>query len=262
MNTLLEALQEGRLIELPENDKDHALQFLAHIIEAIPSVPSNTDVVGLVMARERSVNTALGKRWAIPHGRVGAQGHLICVVGWSPHGIDYGATDGEPVSIIAMYLVPDHERNHYLREVSLLAKALTTYPGNGKLREASELNDIRDYLLDLISSAKEAVGPDARVRMIQLQARAAAEALPPGDLANLVIEPVMLVAAPGLKPVVLTQNAELVAALDTAVGLVEAIASNGFFQNGAWRIVKRGMVVYRGDRVMYDCLAIRGITSR
>jgi len=68
MNTLLEALQEGRLLELPENDKTHALQFLAHIIEAIPSVPSGTDVVGLVMAREASVNTALGKRWAIPHG--------------------------------------------------------------------------------------------------------------------------------------------------------------------------------------------------
>jgi nitrogen PTS system EIIA component len=262
MNTLLEALQEGRLIELPENDKVHALQFLAHIIEAIPSVPSNTDVVGLVMARERSVNTALGRGWAIPHARIAAQGDLICVVGWSPHGIDYGAPDGTPVSIIAMYLVPDDQRNHYLREVSLLAKTLTTYPGNGKLSAASELNNIRDYLLDLITSAKEAVGPDARVRMIQLQTRTAAEALPVGDLSNLVIEPVTLVAAPGLKPVVLTQNGELVAALDPAVGLVEAIASNGVFQNGAWRVVKRGMVVYRGDRVMYDCLAIKGMAGR
>jgi hypothetical protein len=149
-----------------------------------------------------------------------------------------------------------------LREVSLLAKALITYPGNGKLREASELNDIRDYLLDLISSTKEAVAPDARVRMIQLQARTAAEALPAGDLANLVIEPVMLVAAPGLRPVVLAQNAELLASLDSAVGLVEAIASSGVFLNGGWRVVKRGMVVYRGDRVMYDCLAIRGMAGR
>ncbi len=51
METLLDALQEGRLIELPDNDKDHALQFLAHILEAIPSVPSGTDIVGLVMER-------------------------------------------------------------------------------------------------------------------------------------------------------------------------------------------------------------------
>jgi hypothetical protein len=54
MDTLLDALQEGRLIELPDNNKDDALQFLAHIIEAIPSLPTGIDVVGLVMAKERS----------------------------------------------------------------------------------------------------------------------------------------------------------------------------------------------------------------
>ena len=53
MDSMLDALQEGRLIELPENDKDHALQFLAHIIEAFPETPAGSDVVGLVMARER-----------------------------------------------------------------------------------------------------------------------------------------------------------------------------------------------------------------
>ncbi len=52
MDTLLDALQEGRLFELPENDKAHALQFLAHIIEAFPETPAGTDVVGLVMKRE------------------------------------------------------------------------------------------------------------------------------------------------------------------------------------------------------------------
>lgn len=48
MNMLLDALQEGRLIELPDNNKEDALQFLAHIIEAIPSIPPGIDVVGLV----------------------------------------------------------------------------------------------------------------------------------------------------------------------------------------------------------------------
>ena len=64
MDSILDALQEGRLFELPENDKDHALQFLAHIIEAFPQIPTGTDIVGNVMAREKSMNTALGKRWA------------------------------------------------------------------------------------------------------------------------------------------------------------------------------------------------------
>jgi mannitol/fructose-specific phosphotransferase system IIA component (Ntr-type) len=257
MDTLLDALQEGRLIELPDNDKTDALQFLAHILEAIPSVPAGTGVVELVMARESSITTALGKGWACPHARVPFDEDLMCVVGWSPTGIDYGAPDGILVSIVAMYFVPANQRNHYLREISILAKALTAYGPAEKWGSARELNEVRDDLLDLISSTKETVGPDTRARMIQLQARTAVEATPSPDLSNLIIEPVTLVTAPGTKCVVLAQNPGLVELLDSSPGLVDAIASNGVFENGGWRLVKRDTVVYQADRVVYDCLAIR-----
>ena len=116
MDSLLDAIQEGRLFELPENDKGHVLQFLAHIIEAFPEVPAGTDVVGHVMDREQETNTALGKGWACPHARVPLDEDLMCVIGWSPMGINYGAPDGKPVSLVVMYLVPDNQRNHYLRD--------------------------------------------------------------------------------------------------------------------------------------------------
>ncbi len=257
MDTLLDALQEGRLIELPENDKDHALQLLAHILEAIPSVPTGTDVVGLVMDRERSTNTALGKGWASPHARVDFDEDLMCVLGWSPTGINYGSPDGTPVSVIAMYLVPGNQRNHYLREISLLAKALSTYPDMGRLRSAADLDDVRNFLLDLISSAKETVGPDTRARMIRLQSRPEAAPGQCYDLSNIVVEPVTLVAGPDIKPVVLTQNAGLSRVLDAAVGLVEGIEAEGLYQNSGWRVIKKGNSIYQSDRVVYDCLAIK-----
>lgn len=256
MDTLLDALQEGRLIELPDNNKEDALQFLAHILEAIPSIPKGTDVVGPAMARETSTNTALGKGWACLHVRVPFEEDLMCVVGWSPAGIDYGAPDGIPVSIIVMYLVPENQRNHYIREVSIIARALTVYSGIEKLRSIKELNDIRDHLLDLISTTKEAVGQDTRARMIRLQARPSVEALPAPDLSSLILEPVTLVAGPNMKPIVLAQNIGLVTSLDSASGLIEDIAARGVFQDGGWRVIKRGAVTYHGDRVVYDCLAI------
>lgn len=228
MDSLLDALQEGRLIELPDNDKMDALQFLAHIIEAIPSLPAGTDVAGLILAKEQTSQTALGMGWACPDARMPFDEDLICVVGWSPQGINYGAPDGIPVSIIAMYLVPENQRNHYLREVSLLAKALAVYPGAEKLRAAKELNEIRDHLLDLITSTKETVGPDSRARMIRLQARPTLEALPAGDLSNLIVEPVTLVGAPGVKHLVLTQNAGLAQSLEAAAGLLEKIEAEGY----------------------------------
>jgi hypothetical protein len=201
------------------------------------------------------LTVALSKGWACPHARVSFEGDLLCVVGWSPGGIDYGSPDGIPASIIVMYLVPENQRNHYLREVSILAKAVMDYPGFEELRSARELNEVREHLLDLIASAKETVGPVTRARMIQLQARETRAVIPALELANLVVELVTIVVCPGMRHVVLTQNRSLQEYLDSAPGLVEGISTNGIYQNSEWRIMKRGALFYQADRVLYDCLA-------
>lgn len=257
MDTLLDALQEGRLFELPENDKAHALQFLAHVIEAFPEIPAGTDVVENVLTREETTNTALGNGWACPHARLEFDEDLMCVIGWSPEGIDYGAPDGKPVALVVMYMVPENQRNHYLREISVLAKALETYPGLEKLRGIEDLNDIRNYLLDLIDVTKETAGPDTRARMIRLQARPARRPLALGELSDLILEPVILVTGPDMKPVALTQNLSLMEWLDAAGNLAEKLETDGVYQNGQWRLLSRGAVTYQGGRVSYDCLAVK-----
>jgi mannitol/fructose-specific phosphotransferase system IIA component (Ntr-type) len=257
MDSLLDALQEGRLIELPDNDRDHGLQLLAHILEAIPWVPNGTDVVGLVMQRERVTSTALGNGWACPHARVPFEEDLVCALGWSPTGIDYGAPDGAPISMLAMYLIPSNQRNHYLREISLLAKALRATADPDRLRSVTDLNGVRNYLLDLIGAAQNTVGPDARARMIQLQTKPSLGAPSPPDLTNLLVEPLSVVVGPGMKPIVLTQFAGLGEIVEGTQGLTERLESEGAFHNRGWRVVKRGSVAYQGGRVLYDCLAIR-----
>ncbi len=257
MDSLLDALQEGRLFELPDNDKVDALQFLAHIIEAFPEVPAGEDVVGHVLKREEATSTALGKGWACPHARLPFDEDLMCVVGWSPTGIDYGARDGERVSLVVMYLVPDNQRNHYLREVSTLAKAVHIYPAHDRLRGARNLDDVRNYLLDLIDVTQESATPDTRARMIRLQARPAAEAPAFADLSNLIVEPVLLINIPDTKPVVLTQNASLMESLDSAADLVAGIGKDGTYQSAGWRVLRRTAVSYPGGRTTYDCIAVK-----
>ncbi|MCX7625362.1 MAG: PTS sugar transporter subunit IIA [Candidatus Sumerlaeaceae bacterium] len=257
MDTILEALQEGRVFELPSNDKTESLRFLAHVIEAFPEIPAGTDVVGLVMKREEATNTGLGKGWACPHARVPFEGDLMCVIGWSPEGIDYGAPDGKPVVVAIMYLVPENQRSYYLREISLLAKALATYPGLDRLQEVKDLGDFRNYLLDLIDVSKESAGPDARARMIRLQARVAPEALVCRDLSNLLVEPLTLVVGPDKRPVILTQNPELLECLGASNDLVSKMDADGSYQNAGWRVLRRGAVTYQGGWRTYDCIAVK-----
>jgi len=256
MDTILDALQEGRLFELPENDKEHALRFLAHVIEAFPETAPGTDVVELVMNREQATNTAIGKGWACPHARVPYEEDLMCVVGWSPTGIDYGAPDGNPVSLVVMHVVPENQRNHYLREVSLLAKALEGYSTFETLAELKTLDEVRNYLLDLIAQTKTAVGPDTRVKMIRLQTRPAPEPVVIQDLSNLIIEPVTLITAPGMKCVALTQNLKLSDWLESETEVIKKIETEGVFQGSGWRVLCRNSTAYPGGRAAYDCIAL------
>lgn len=257
MDTLLDALQEGRLFELPENDKTHALQFLAHVIEAFPEIPAGTDVAGAVLEREAAANTAFGRGWACPHARVPFDEDLMCVIGWSPRGVDYGAPDGRPVTLMVMYLVPANQRHRYLRELSLIAKAVQGSPDPEKLGAARNLDDIRNYLLDLIDRTKETSGSEARARMIRLQARPAAGAGELRDLSSLVVEPVTLVTGPSFAPVALTQNPELLQWLDERDDLGAGLEARGVYESGAWRIVRRGAMHFVGERTIHDCLAVR-----
>ncbi len=257
MDTLLDALQEGRLIELPDNDKQDALQFLAHIIEAIPSVPNGTDVAGLVLKREETYNTYLGRAFAVPHARVPFDDDLYCAIGWSPSGIQYTPQSTDLVNIVVMYLVPNNQRNLYLKEISNIAKALQELHNEEMLRQATDLNTVRNYLLDLMISAKNIVGPEARARMIQLEAKQALPGLEFQNLSNLVIETVTIITGHNLRHITLGQNKELIDLLDNYSSLADLVNNSNVFDFAGWRILKRNSSVYQSSRISHDCIAIK-----
>jgi len=256
LNTILEALEEGRLIELPDNDKKDALEVLASLLEAVPSVPAGIDIVGAVLSRESVSNTSLGAAWACPHAPAGFDGELLCAIGWSPQGIDYGKP-GEPlVRLIIMFLVPDNQRSPYLKEISTLVKVIAHHPECRQLERIENLNAVRLRLLDMAHFAMEDSGPDTRARMIQLKARAVVTPAMVLELENMVVEPLTVVAGTGVRTIVLTQSRELVDLTKDDEALAATIADKSWYELKGWRIVRRSSTNYQGDRVVYDCLAI------
>jgi len=259
MKSLLNALQEGRLIELPDNSKNKALEYLATLIEAIPDVGVEGGITESVLARESAHNTGIGKGWACPHGRSMRDGELLCSVGWSPKGIDYGGPDGKPVYLVVMYFVPDTQKNAYLKEISSLAKAIQTQPDLQQLTGLEDLNEVRHRLLDAISVALESTAPEAKARMIQLEVKhavkEAGEELPVGFASNLV--PVSVVMVPGLKPVVLCQDRDLVVALESSELLASRLLQNGRMEHQGIHLFLRASSNYQPDRAVHECLAIR-----
>jgi len=263
MKSLLTAIQEGRLIELPDNNKEKSLEYLATLIEAIPHIGTKDGITESVIAREQLHNTGIGKGWACPHARSDSDGELLCSVGWSPTGIDYGSPDGMPVHLIVMYFVPEGQKNSYLKEISSLAKAIQTMPSMQALQSLTDLAEVRHRLLDAISAALESMAPDARARMIQLtvkQAEAAGkeEGQLPEEIASLLV-PVTIVSVPGQKPVVLGLDLDLVQSIDGQEQIPSALEEAGRAEHEGIHILLRSLVKYQYDRVVYDCLAVRTV---
>ncbi len=257
MKTLLNALQEGRFVELPETNKEKALNYLANLIEAMPDISPGTDVAGAVMTREQQFNTGIGQGWACPHMRSPHDGEIICAAGWSPGGIDYGASDGQPVHFVVMYYVPDSQKNVYLKEVSALVKAIQKKQGDRPAASFTTLAEARNWILDLVSVALETQVPDAKARMIHLEAKQAAAGGAQAGTFPYAIIPVTILVNPGAHTVVLCQDPETVTRLEAAGDMEAALARQAPFEHGGYKVLFRSVSAYQSKRLLYDCLAIK-----
>lgn len=259
MKSLLNALQEGRLVELPDSDKGKSLEYLANILEAVPDHPATPQLYEAVMARERVMNTGIGMGVACPHVRASETGELLCAVGWSPAGIDYGAPDGKKVHLVAMYYIPESQKNVYLKEISSLAGAVRRGGGIQPIASAQDIATVRERLLDWVSAAIEASIPEAKARMIRLESRqAVAEASPAAPATGAIqIVPVLVLQMADHKPIVLCQQPELAAALEKEERLGTLLQQKAQFDSGDFRLVPRSTTQYPNARSLYEYSAVK-----
>ncbi len=261
MKSLLSALEEGRLIELPDADKDKSLQYLATLIEAKPDFQSGFDFVGAVVTRERAANTAIGAGWACPHGRVPGEGELACAIGWSPAGIDWAAPDSKPVHVVIMHYIPDSEKNTYLKEISALAKVIKRDERMSQFGQEKDLAGVRHRMLDLLTAAIETTMPDAKARMIQLEAKQAVASAALGGAEEVLsaarLVPLSVVIAPGARPVVLSQDQNLTVQVESSAELPARLAAKAPFDVAGFRLLIHSVTGFQPDRFLYEWIAIK-----
>jgi mannitol/fructose-specific phosphotransferase system IIA component (Ntr-type) len=258
LKSLLNALKEGRLVELPDTEKGKALEYLAHLIEAVPDLSGISELYEAMMAREKAQNTALGLGVACPHVRASGEGELFCAVGWSPAGIDYGAPDGKLVHLVVMYYIPDSQKNVYLKEVSGLAGAIHREGGISAIASAEDIATVRARLLDWVLAALEASIPEAKARMIRIEARqAAAASTAPAAPGQVEVLPALIVDMGDSRRIVLCQAPQVVAALEGAEDFAVKLRQQSQFDLAGYRMVHRSSTQYGAGRTLHEYLAIK-----
>jgi len=262
MRSLLNALQDGRLVELPDTDKLKSLKYLAHLIEAIPEIGGSIDLAEQVIAQEQSNNTGIGLGVACPHVRVPGNGDLLSAVGWSPAGIDYGSKDGKKVHLVVMYYIPEAQKNTYLKEVSSLVRAVRPEGEIQSIAKAEDIAKVREELLDWVSASIDAGIPETKARMIRLEARQAALADAPEIAAGipqapLQIFPLLIIPQPNDKFIILCENHDLSHLLENDGTLAAALKQRTSFDRAGYRLLFRGVQIYDPARPLYDYIAVK-----
>jgi len=269
MRSILTALQEGRLFELPDAGKGRALEFLARILDANPDIEVGTDTIEEINKREEECNTGIGLGVGVPHVRARREeGELFCAIGWSSPGLDYTAADGKPVHLVVMYYIPGAQKNVYLKEISSLVKAIRKTGGIDPIAHATDLNDVRNLLLDWVSAGLGEAGPESVARMIKLEVKQAQQISAPGALPVTTdgvpvagrrvarVATLSILIMPPTGAFVLAQDAEWIAAVEKENGLAPRLASGMPFVAAGRKLFVTGTTPYPGGRILYQCVTI------
>jgi len=144
---LSQLLTKNRVIlDLQAQTKDEAIDELLQSLMNSGEVKNPVEFVKSVEAREKLESTGIGSGVAIPHGITDAVRSVVCTMGISKRGIDFGALDGKSVHFIFLLGIPKGEAREYL---SLLAHICRLFRDEEWRRQITHLASV-DRLIELI----------------------------------------------------------------------------------------------------------------
>ena len=103
------------------SSKKAVLETLSGIISGASSNLTGQDVFNSLLSRERLGGTGLGNGIALPHGRLKNGLTTIAAFIKLKQGVDYDASDHQPVDLIFALVVPEHSTEEHLQVLAQLA---------------------------------------------------------------------------------------------------------------------------------------------
>ena len=141
---LSELLKRERItLTLGSETKEGVIEELFRLLVNSGEVKDAHEFMKSIEAREVMESTGIGNGIAIPHGITDAVRSVICAVGISERGIDYGSLDGRPVHLVFLLGIPTREARQYL---GLLAQICRLF-GRGELpKEITHATSVGEVL--------------------------------------------------------------------------------------------------------------------
>jgi fructose-specific phosphotransferase system IIA component len=142
-------LTEAQIItDLRATDRWEAIDELINKLVDTGRIKSEhrDGITAAVRKRESSMSTGIGFGVGIPHASTELVHEPVAVFGRSKQRINFDALDGQPVSLVILFLVPQGQFQKHLHTVAEIAKLLQ----KADFRKALELASDADTILQII----------------------------------------------------------------------------------------------------------------
>jgi PTS system nitrogen regulatory IIA component len=139
---ILEVLQKEAILEdLKGTDKKSVLEELVAPVSKISGV-SDSQLVKVLMERERLGSTGIGGGVGIPHGKLKDLENLLLGFGLSRNGVDFESMDSKPTYIFFLLLTPENSTGLHLKLLARISRLLKNESFKEKLLGASDRDEI------------------------------------------------------------------------------------------------------------------------
>lgn len=146
--------KERMLLNIRANNKEGIIKELVEHLVEVDALDLNLfeNVLEEVLAREKSMSTALGNEVAIPHSRSECVKKMILLIALAPEGLEFDALDGKAVKIFILILSPKNETGPHLQMISTLTRLLYEESTRNELLASKSVEEMYNKIENRVRS--------------------------------------------------------------------------------------------------------------
>ncbi len=139
---------ETILAEVKANNKENSIKELAAFLCESHAIADKSELVRVLLEREKLGSTGIGENVAIPHAKMKGLNKIIAAFGISKKGVEFDSLDQKPVNFIFVLLAPENATGIHLKALAKISRLLKNQEFKSNLLTASNREDIYNIILN------------------------------------------------------------------------------------------------------------------
>lgn len=132
------------LANLEVEDKDDLLEKMVDVLSGKVSGDQIQEMKEAVFEREQIMSTGVGKRLAIPHGKVASIDRNYASFALLKEPIDYDSIDDKPVNIVFLLVGPEKKNTIHIKLLSRISRLMNSNTFRENLMECETPDEIHE----------------------------------------------------------------------------------------------------------------------